>query len=292
MRLLSFVLAILFWAVVSIAEAAHIDVTNVDVDEAKIDKVVQTIRDVDDYIHANFDGRGLRMDVRVVVATEASKIPRMFSMSELGSDRVGARSRMGIVQVIADPNKSDERLCFLTAHELIHQYQASAIGGMEFLGKNMWLTEGMADVLALKIVGDYGMQERFLQNTMRYAGENLSLKNITQKQGWNNAFNRGLHPYAIADRVVWYLVNNYPEENLFTMLDLLSYYSASDSLAAVYGLSLEELSEEAGIPVESVEPVQSKETSVPKPATPANPITPSTSGRSRSISDIEDELLR
>ena len=197
----TFLFALLFCLITATAGAAHIEVVNVDVDDQAISDVVSAAMLVDKYMSEH--GHGLITEVKVYVSTEP--LPNLFSNSELMSDRIGGRSKFGVIQVLANEERSGYRLQFLTAHELIHQYQASCIGGMGALKKNMWLTEGMADVLAVEILGDNEMKGRFLYNARQWAGEGLRLSEITSQPNWTSAFNTGRHPYAKADLAVYYL---------------------------------------------------------------------------------------
>ena len=118
------------------AEAAAIEIINVDASEQDIDDVYEAAQLTEQFMADNLGDYPLVMDVKIYVSQ--SELPNLFSISELKSDRVGGRSQMGIINVIAGGERKGYRLRFLTAHELIHQHQASVLGGMQSLKKNMW----------------------------------------------------------------------------------------------------------------------------------------------------------
>ena len=241
------ILAFLFWTIVSVVYAASIEVVNIDASDSAIEDVVYAAQKTDQYMREKFPEYELLIDVKIYVATKP--IPNMFSLDELGQDRVGGRSKTGAIQIIANEGRSGYRIQFLTAHELIHQYQASITNGTSALKKNMWFIEGMADVIAVDILGNDVMTGRFINNAKKYRPEPIGLAEITANNGWSTAFYAGKHPYAKADLAMTYLKDNFPEEYMFKTVELLPIKTANDALQAVYGISLQELESIAGIRV-------------------------------------------
>ena len=231
-------------------EAASIEIINVDASEEDINDVYDAVQVAEQYMSENFPEHALIMNVKIYVST--SEQPNLFSLSELKSDRVGGRSKMGLINVITSGERKGYRLKFLTVHELIHQHQASVLGGMQSLKKNMWLTEGMADILALHILDNPEMNHRFLYNAKMKIGEQFTLGQITPSKGWNEVFHTGRHPYAKAGLACEYLYQNFPTENFFKVIEELPFRTPDEALQKVYGFSIHELESYAGLTVDDL----------------------------------------
>ncbi len=247
-------LILLFIAVlcfVTRAEATAIDIVNVDASEEDIDDVYEAVVLTENFMRENLPDYPLVMDVAIYVSQ--SEQPNLFSLSELKGDRIGGRSKFGVINIITRENRKGYRLKFLAVHELIHQYQASVTGGLKTLSKNMWLTEGMADVLALHILGNETMNGRFFAAARQKVSEPFSLGTITNSKGWYTVFHSGRHPYAKAGLAVEYLYQNYPTESLFKAVEELQFYNANDSMKKVFGMTVSEIASAAGLEVPEVD---------------------------------------
>lgn len=233
------------------AEATSINIVNVDATEEDIDDVYEAVVMTEAFMRDSLPNYPLVMDVTIYVSQ--SEQPNLFSLSELKGDRIGGRSQFGVINILTKENRKGYRLKFLAAHELIHQYQASITGGLKTLSKNMWLTEGMADVLALHILGNETMNSRFFASARQKIYEPFTLGSITNSNGWYNVFHSGRHPYAKAGIAVEYLYQNYPTEYLFKAVEELQFHNANDSMKKVFGMSVSEIASAAGLAEEEGE---------------------------------------
>ncbi len=245
-------LALMFFFSFSQAFAANLEIVNMGVSEESEQDIVVASKEAARWMKENFN-HSLRHDVRLYLVPSANDLPEMFLGGGIDLNRISARSKRGVIGVIDDGTKTTYYLAFLAIHELIHQYQMSAIGGTATLEKNMWLTEGMADVLAVYILDNEEMRLRFLANARRFRGEDLSLRSITQRSGWVKAYNAGLHPYAKADLAVHYLMANYSPYDLFALMNLMAINDIDEAMNKVYGITVEDLESLAGTKIDTDE---------------------------------------
>lgn len=210
--------------------------------------------------HGSISGRQIKLIVRVIRLTDSYML-KNFGLTlsrtvEVGAgaegaghidSRIGGLSAGALVRIFIRPGTGDGAVVLTAAHELVHQYQADYAGSMEPLVKNMWLTEGMADVLAARISAGLmqDLPRRFRLGVLPYDGE-LRLSEITTKDGWDKAFAAGLNPYAKAGAAVLFLTEHHPPRLLLDYLDALRESSADDALAQVYGIDMDTLDKLTG----------------------------------------------
>lgn len=239
-KIILFVTMLLFSTNICFANVNVHIVPNGNVTNHQIEVVVNAINYTTSHMQKKY-GKKLGKNIKIYLGTEAKDVPNMFSAMDINQN-IGGKSMLGTIKLIIPENSTDYYITFLTAHELVHQYQAIILGGTDVLKKNMWFTEGMADVIGAEVAKnvDASMFKVFEKNASKSIGT-CNLSNITSKGDWSTKFNIGEHIYAKADSAVLYLYNNFPHDNLFLYLSVLYNKSASDALASVYGLSIEDL---------------------------------------------------
>ena len=157
---------------------------------------------------------------------------------------VGGNAVAGKIVIWDEPEYGEYKLAFLIAHELTHQYQIERVG-KDALNKNLWFTEGMADLIGVQSAHIYDKDKvRAFMDSVRSRGTagNFYLSWITQRTAWSDAFNQGLPIYAKADLGVVYLVSRYPAAKLWAYLYALRTYPDADkAMKATYGFSIDAL---------------------------------------------------
>lgn len=211
-----------------------------NVTDHQIEVVINAINYTTTHMQERY-GKKLGKNIQIYLGTEAKDVPNMFSAMDINQN-ISGKSMLGTIKLIIPENATDYYITFLTAHELVHQYQAVILGGADVLKKNMWFTEGMADVIGAEVAKniDASMFKVFEKNASKSIGS-CNLSNITSKGDWSTKFNIGEHVYAKADNAVLYLYNNFPHDNLFLYLSVLYNKSASDALNSVYGITIKDL---------------------------------------------------
>ena len=187
-------------------------------------------------------GLNIDKDINVNVTSKLGA-SSVLSNSEINNN-VGGKAKEGEVNLVINPQSTRYYIVFLTAHELVHQYQLSNYGSYTVLNKNMWFTEGMADYLGAKIASpiDSSMWQRFVNNAKtKSMAHNLRLEQITDKPSWKIAFSQKQEPYSKADLAMIYLYEKYPALLMFTYFNHLYSETADVALKNVFNMSISDL---------------------------------------------------
>lgn len=207
----------------------------------QVDYVVEGVNKTLSYMSKVY-GLNIDKDIHVNV-TSSLGASTVLSNSEINNN-VGGKSREGEVNLVINPQSSRYYIVFLTAHELVHQYQLSSYGSYAVLNKNMWFTEGQADYIGAKVASsvDTSMFQKFVNNAkVKSMAHNLRLEQITDKASWRYAFNKKQEPYSKADLAMIYLYEKYPSLLMFTYYNHLYSESADVALKNVFNLSISDL---------------------------------------------------
>lgn len=205
--------------------------TSSGITDSDIQNTLKTINLTNSYMKTNFN--------RVLLNNVSLKL---IKDNSLGNSRTSQSfSKHGYVVVTLKDTYTDYYSMFLVAHELIHQYQLDAVP-YTILNKNLWFTEGMADYLAMKIsnINGKNMEYAFRNYAQSSLNFNYSLHDITSRDGWEY-HSKNSNPYAMADRAVLSLVNQYSKDLLFTYLNTLTTHDAEAALRLVYGLEINDI---------------------------------------------------
>ena len=207
----------------------------------QVDYVVEGVNKTLTYMNKVY---GLNIDKDITInVTSNLGASTVLSNSEMNNN-VGGKSKDGEVNLVINPQSGRYYIVFLTAHELIHQYQLSNYGSYAVLNKNMWFTEGMADYLGAKIASsiDPSMWQKFVDNAkIKSMTHNLKLVMITDKASWRYAFSKKQEPYSKADLAMIYLFEQYPDLLMFTYFNHLYSETADTALKNVFNISIAEL---------------------------------------------------
>lgn len=194
-----------------------------------------------DYMKTNFN-RSLNKNINInIVSNENAST--LFSYAD-EENNVGGKTINDTINLIINPASSEYYITFLTAHELIHQYQLDSFGGINTMNKNMWFVEGMADVLGVKIAAPLNpnMGNKFrrmaISNSESYP---IGLQSITSKINWQLAFNNKEKTYSKADLALLYLTDNYSPTLLFVYFNNLYNLSADKALKSTYNIDIDTL---------------------------------------------------
>ena len=163
--------------------------------------------------------------------------------SKVASDESGSFSTNGKITITIKDSTNDYRTVFLVAHELVHQYQQD-IAPPSTLNKNMWMTEGMADYIAMKIANQLGKDRtqafwKYAKTSREYP---IGLSSVSSRRDWNeNSQTWNLYP--LADRAVFCLATKYPEQMLFAYILALNTHTAEEAMRLTYGIGMGEILE-------------------------------------------------
>lgn len=171
----------------------------------------------------------------------------VYAREKSGQSDSSGNSKPGQVIVWIGSDDSPYKAAFLTAHELIHQYQMELVGN-ETLNLNMWLTEGMADYFGVAFADLYDGESQFKSFASsaikKTKGKALDLSWIEKKTPWKAAYDKGLPVYAKADTGVMYLAKVYSPKKLWTFLQNIKETKNTDAaMLLTYGLSEKKLEE-------------------------------------------------
>jgi hypothetical protein len=165
-------------------------------------------------------------------------------------DKTTGNASPGKINIWLNQSDNAYKTCFLVAHELTHQYQIEQVG-KDTLNKNMWFTEGMADMVGVQVANAYDQSKfrafaRSAASKVRNAGVQLSW--FERRKAWNDAYQNGTPVYAKADLAMIYLTSKYPSMLMWSYLYNLKDDSttASGALQRTYGITAEELDEILG----------------------------------------------
>lgn len=212
-----------------------------DIPSYQVEYVSTAVQSTIDYMNANFN-RTLDRNVTINIVN-GDDSSSLFSSKEISSN-IGGKSEADTINLIINSSSSEYYITFLTAHELIHQYQMNCYGSMKTLNKNLWFIEGMADVLGMEIASPINpaMDTKFRNvaktNSLSYP---IKLSDITDKQSWRQAFYSKEKTYVKADLAVLYLVDNYSPTLLFVYLNNLYNSSANNALKETYNIDIDTL---------------------------------------------------
>ena len=237
--LLAFVFTFLL---ISRCQAANIHIDpNPEITNQQIQWVSDAVQRTLAYMANNYD---LLIDhditIKLVNRETASDV---ISESDLNNN-VGGNSSIGKINLIINPKSTQYYITFLTAHELVHQYQMQEYGGTEIMNKNLWFIEGMADYLGVNVAAsiDNSKYNSFVSTaTKRTINANYSLNNITSKQDWKRHFNAGLPVYGKADMAIIYLNDHFSHNLMWTYMSHLYNEGAETAMKKVYGMSISDL---------------------------------------------------
>ena len=203
--------------------------------------VVNAVKMTMDYMNTNFN-RSLEKNINInIVSNENAST--LFSYND-EANNVGGKTIDNNINLIINPTSTEYYITFLTAHELVHQYQIDCFGSIKTLNKNMWFVEGMADVLGEKIAAPLNpkMEDKFrknaISNSLTYP---INLTSITTKSDWKTAFNNKEKTYAKADLALLYLTDKYNITLLFVYFNNLYNVSASQALKNTYNIDIDKL---------------------------------------------------
>jgi len=222
--------------------AANIRVEpNPEIPQSQTGWVVKAIQNTLTYMSANYDKKiDHDINIKLVSKDTASEV---INENDLNNN-VGGNSSIGNINLVINSNSSKYYVTFLTAHELIHQYQMQEYGGTEIMNKNLWFIEGMADYIGVQVASniDKNKYNAFITSAQtKTINANYSLSNITNRQDWSRYFNAGHSVYGKADMAILYLNENYPSQFMWTYMTYLYNEGADKALKNVYGLSIKEL---------------------------------------------------
>ena len=214
-----------------------------EIPKHQVDAVAEGVNKTLNYM-SNVYGRGIDKDI-IINVTSNLGASTVLSNSEINNN-VGGKSKEGEINLVINPQSTRYYIVFLTAHELVHQYQLSNYGSYAVLNKNMWFTEGMADYLGAKIAApiNTSMFQQFKNNantkSMIY---NISLEEITDKASWKYHFQSKHETYSKADLAMIYLYEHYSPLLMFAYFNHLYSESADEALKNTFNISIAELNE-------------------------------------------------
>ena len=237
----AFVYLLLLWPTIALAKTQANIIPSGGINGHHIKVIYRGLRLTDDYMKKTFDLEFHR-PFEIHATTRQAQ-----TEEDIRSGRIAGQANEGRVLVYVAEDSGDGNVLYTTAHEMIHQYQVVAVGSMDVLGRNMWFIEGMADVLAARIIAPLapGFDKTFRKGARKAAKEGLNLAAVTSADGWQHSFHSKEDPYRRADAAVLYLTDHYPLMKLFAYLQELREVSAEEALRRVYGLSIAELEKAA-----------------------------------------------
>ena len=203
--------------------------------------VINAVKMTMDYMNTNFN-RTLEKSININIVNKEDS-STLFSYND-EENNVGGKSIDNNINLIINSTSTEYYITFLTAHELIHQYQMDCFGSIQTLNKNMWFVEGMADVLGEKIASPLNpkMDDKFrrnaIYNSLSYP---INLNSITTKSDWQKSFNKKEKTYAKADLALLYLTDKYNLTLLFVYFNNLYNASASQALKNTYNINIDNL---------------------------------------------------
>lgn len=212
-----------------------------EIPKHQVDAVAEGVNKTINYMSTVY-GRGIDKDVTINVTSQLGT-SSVLSNDEINNN-VGGKSKEGEINLVINPQSTRYYIIFLTAHELVHQYQLSNFGSYTVLNKNMWFTEGMADYIGAKVAApiDTSMFQKF-KNNAQTKGKmyNLRLEEITDKASWNYHFNKRHETYSKADLAMIYLYENYSPLLMFAYFNHLYSETADIALKNTFNISISDL---------------------------------------------------
>lgn len=222
------VLLLLAWVWLAAApqatQAAIAVIAEPGADPAHLAMVQKTVDTFNQIIGGEM-GVTLDRDVRVYVCPTRDSyrdvLRRHFSLSPDQADRSAKASggfssgtaKAVAVHFDAAGGAAPLRAYTTTAHELVHQLQFQ-LAGRNIAKSFYWLKEGMADLVGAAVAEKVGYQsldkwKLDRANTLRKADKYVSPQDIitTDLDRWTGFIERKLHPYQVADLMVFYLMS-------------------------------------------------------------------------------------
>ena len=218
----------------------HVNPT-AEIPQHQTDAVVEGVNRTLNYMSTVY-GKGIDRDI-VINVTSNLGASSVLSNNEINNN-VGGKSKEGEINLVINPQSTRYYIVFLTAHELVHQYQLSNYGSYTVLNKNMWFTEGMADYIGAKVAApiDTSMFNKFKTNAkVKSSVYNLRLEEITDKASWKYHFSQKHETYSKADLAMIYLYENYSPLLMFAYFNHLYSESADVALKNTFNISISEL---------------------------------------------------
>lgn len=168
----------------------------------------------------------------------------MFLLNGEGTDDAGGTAKSGLINIWVKPDSSEYYLAFLVSHEIAHQYQIEKVG-RDTLDKNLWFTEGMADVIGVQATHQVDKQKvrNFVSSAQQKSrGAVFLLDWVADRNAWKEAYRQDLPVYSKADLAVLYLAAHYPPSFLWSYLyNLQSSKDADEAMVKTFGFSTAEL---------------------------------------------------
>ena len=158
--------------------------------------------------------------------------------------KTNGTAHKGHISIWLDSDAQAYKVAFLVAHELTHQYQMEIVGERT-LDKNMWFTEGMADVIGASTANYYGKNnfKAFAQSArQKVKGKYIPLAFYERRATWYDAYERGIPVYAKADAAMMYLTSRHSPMLMWSYLYKLKELNDTNAaLQRTYGIGTEEL---------------------------------------------------
>lgn len=198
-----------------------------DVDQAASEAVQQAVDATLDYFRAEY-GLTLDHDVRLVLAADKENfiealIRRSRHTPEAAADRAGKSVGLSMPGMIVENVGHQDTVAkkiFVAAHELTHQFQDQMCRHRQ--GTISWLSEGMANAIAAKIVeqeqrGSVSRFREHWQRTVRAAKKRPFMAQLRDASAWRAAESRfGGDPiYGMGSLAVLDLIDLRGEHALF-----------------------------------------------------------------------------
>ena len=153
-------------------------------------------------------------------------------------------ARKGHISIWLEDSDEPFKVAFLVAHELTHQYQMELVGERT-LDRNMWFTEGMADVIGASTANYFGKDKfkAFAQSAYnKVSGRYVSLTACERRTDWFNMYDKGAPVYAKADVAMMYLTSQHSPLLMWSYLyKLRDTNDTSKALQKTYGIGTREL---------------------------------------------------
>ena len=168
----------------------------------------------------------------------------LFLLNGEGKDDAGGTAKAGLISIWVKPDSSEYYLAFLVSHEIAHQYQIEKVG-RDTLDKNLWFTEGMADVIGVQATHqvDKNKVRNFMRSAQKKSRNAMFLLDwVADRKAWKEAYEQGVPVYSKADLAVLYLASHYPPSSLWSYLyNLQSSKNADEAMMNTFGFTTGEL---------------------------------------------------